>query len=123
MSIVLLIIKFWREVLILFLFMLTILFASVSSIFIAKYNGSKASCDVRVSDIHASYAKAQEKANIQAYDASVDYEHKKTELKETQNVVYKTVEKIIERPIYLNVCLDDDGLSEINSSIKAYDPS
>lgn len=108
---------------ILFLFMLTILFASVSSIFIAKYNGSKASCDARVSDIHASYAKAQEKASAKAYDASVDYEHKKTELKETQNVVYKTVEKIIERPVYLNVCLDGDGLSEINSSIKAYNPS
>ena len=123
MSVISVLVKFWREVLILFFFMLTILFASVSSIFIAKYNGSKASCDVRVSDIHSAYAKAKESADEQAYDASVDYEHKKTDLGEKQRVVYKTVEKIIERPVYLNVCLDDDGLSEINSSVKAYDPS
>lgn len=53
---------------------------------------------------------------------SSEYEALKHEQSEKQRVIYKNVEKIIDRPVYRNVCLDDDGLSEINSAIEAYDP-
>lgn len=53
---------------------------------------------------------------------SSEYEALKQEQAEKQRVIYKTVEKIVDRPIYRNVCIDDDGLSEINSAIEAYDP-
>lgn len=34
-----------------------------------------------------------------------------------QRVQYVEIEKIIERPVYRNVCLDDDGLRELNRAI------
>lgn len=53
---------------------------------------------------------------------SSEYEALRQEQSEKQRVIYKTVEKIVDRPIYRNVCLDDDGLSEINKAVNAYDP-
>ena len=55
-------------------------------------------------------------------EISSEYEALKQEQAEKQRVIYKTVEKIVDRPIYRNVCLDDDGLSEINKAVNAYDP-
>lgn len=55
-------------------------------------------------------------------EISSEYEALKQEQAEKQRVIYKTVEKIVDRPIYRNVCLDDDGLSEINKAINSYDP-
>jgi hypothetical protein len=41
--------------------------------------------------------------------------------KENERVVYKTitetVDKIVERPVYRNVCLDADGLRQLNAAI------
>lgn len=53
---------------------------------------------------------------------SSEYESLKLEQEKKQRVIYKNVEKFIDRPVYRNVCLDDDGMSEINSAIEAYDP-
>lgn len=55
-------------------------------------------------------------------EISSEYEDLKHEQLEKQRVIYKTVEKIVDRPIYRNVCIDDDGLSEINKAINSYDP-
>jgi hypothetical protein len=41
--------------------------------------------------------------------------------KENERVVYKTitetVDKIVERPVYRNVCIDADGLRQLNAAI------
>jgi hypothetical protein len=48
--------------------------------------------------------------------------------KNEKQIVYrtitKTVDRIIDRPVYLNVCLDDDGLRVINDALagKTADP-
>lgn len=55
-------------------------------------------------------------------EISSEYEALKQKQLEGQRVIYKTVEKIVDRPIYRNVCIDDDGLSEINKAVNAYDP-
>ena len=36
--------------------------------------------------------------------------------------ITKEVEKLVDRPVYRNVCLDDDGLRAINSQILGFDP-
>jgi hypothetical protein len=43
-------------------------------------------------------------------------EKKLSQLKANQTVVRHETEKVIERPIYNNVCIDDDGVRIINLS-------
>ena len=57
--------------------------------------------------------KAQDKAN----QASADYEKLKSEQRVKNKVVIKEVQKIIDRPVYRNICIDADGVSAINSLI------
>lgn len=50
------------------------------------------------------------------------------DFKERERVVYQTitetVDRIVDRPVYSNVCLDDDGLRALNAAIggRADDP-
>ena len=46
-----------------------------------------------------------------------DYEQLKSEQRVKVETVTREVQKIVERPIYLNRCFDDDGVSAINSLI------
>ncbi len=49
--------------------------------------------------------------------ASEQYEKLKSEQRVKTETVTREVQKIVERPVYLNQCFDDDGLSAINSHI------
>ena len=49
--------------------------------------------------------------------ASTAYEGKKEEVRIKYIRTTKVVEKIVDRPVYKNVCLDDDGLKAINEGI------
>lgn len=76
---------------------------------------------------------AAEKAAKAAYDAKAkQYNEASAALEAARNereIVYrtitKTVEKVVERPVYRNVCIDDDGLREINNALagRASDPA
>lgn len=47
--------------------------------------------------------------------------------KENERVIYqtitKTVEKIVERPVYRNSCFDDDGLRQFNAAVTGAEPA
>lgn len=58
--------------------------------------------------------KMRQKATVQA---SVKYEKKKEETRVKYVTVVETIEKIVERPIYKNTCIDEDGLKVINEGI------
>ena len=63
------------------------------------------------------YKDAELEAQERAQKAGEDYEQtKETERVKTETIT-REVQKIIERPVYLNVCIDDDGLRIINSLI------
>lgn len=51
--------------------------------------------------------------------ASTNYEKKGIERETVYKTVYKTVKVVVDRPVYRNVCLDDDGVLSLN---KAIDP-
>ena len=59
---------------------------------------------------------AQEKAKVKAEEVSQQYESTKAEDRIKTEVITRTVQKIVERPIYLNVCFDDDGVSAVNAA-------
>lgn len=58
-------------------------------------------------------AEKQDKIN----EISKDYEDEKSKVKVKVETVTKEVVKIVERPVYSNACIDDDGMHSINSLI------
>ena len=61
--------------------------------------------------------------NAKRVDTAVSHEN----FKERERVVYQTitetVDRIVERPVYRNVCLDDDGVRALNAAVRgAADP-
>lgn len=48
---------------------------------------------------------------------SEKYQSEKAEREEKERVRYVQVQKIVEKPVYRNVCVDSDGLSVINAAI------
>ena len=49
--------------------------------------------------------------------ASANYEKKKEVTRVKYVKVIEEVEKIVDRPVYKNICLDDDGIKLINDGI------
>lgn len=49
--------------------------------------------------------------------SSEKYQTDKAARAEKERIQYVEVQKIVERPVYRNVCLDSDGLSVINAAI------
>ena len=48
---------------------------------------------------------------------SEKYQDQKAEREEKERIRYVEVQKIVERPVYRNVCIDSDGVSVINAAI------
>lgn len=62
-------------------------------------------------------AEKKEEHRKQANKASAGFEEKRTANEIRYRTVTVTVEKVVERPVYLNQCLDDDGLHILNDQI------
>ena len=59
---------------------------------------------------------AIEKAK-QDRESSAAYQTGKAVREEKERVRYVQVQKIVEKPVYRNVCVDSDGVSVINAAI------
>lgn len=66
-----------------------------------------------IKPFEAAVKEQQDKLN----QASADYETLKSERQVKTETVTREIQKIIERPVYSNICIDDDGLHKINSLI------
>jgi len=84
-----------------------------------KLKDAEVKCQQRIQAIEQAQYKALNEANAKANQASADYEQLKSERQAKVESVTRTVQKIVERPVYFNSCFDSDGLSELNSLIKA----
>lgn len=54
----------------------------------------------------------------QMSQASEEYQKLLAEQSQKEKVRYVEVQKIVEKPVYRNLCFDDVGLSELNRAIK-----
>lgn len=63
-------------------------------------------------------AEAQAKADKRSYDASVTFEKGKERVRTVFKEIEVEVEKIIDRPVYLQSCLDDGGLQFLGRAIE-----
>lgn len=57
--------------------------------------------------------RAQAKADKRSYDASSGLEKDKGNAETVFQTIRVEVDKIVERPVYRNVCMDSDGLREL----------
>lgn len=68
-------------------------------------------------------AKERQKQLDRAHTASTTFEDKRATNETRYRTVTVTLEKVVERPVYLNACLDPDGLRALNDQIRrAADP-
>lgn len=111
--------KYWRAIIIgllAFLLLITLMLLNVKT---GKLKDAEAKCQQRIQAIEQAQYKALNEANAKANQASADYEQLKSERQAKVESVTRTVQKIVERPVYFNSCFDSDGLSELGSLIKA----
>lgn len=111
--------KYWRAIIIgllAFLLLITLMLLNVKT---GKLKNAETKCQQRIQAIEQAQYKALNEANAKANQVSADYEQLKSERQAKVESVTRTVQKIVERPVYFNSCFDDDGLSELNSLIKA----
>ena len=62
-------------------------------------------------------AKAKENNQNKAHDASASFEEKRSTNEIRYRTVTVTVEKLVDRPVYINQCFDVDGLRTLNEQI------
>ena len=62
--------------------------------------------------------------NIERGQQSADtYTTEQTHAEPARKEIVRTVEKIVARPVYRNVCFDDDGLQQLRAAIAAGAPA
>ena len=74
-------------------------------------------CAAKIQQIEQKHLNALTEKQNQINQMSSDYEAAKSEQRVQVETVTREVQKIIDRPVYLNHCFDDDGVSAINSLI------
>lgn len=62
-------------------------------------------------------AEAEKKRDKASYDAATTFEKGRTRVETVYQTITETVETIVDRPVYRNVCLDPDGLRALQRSI------
>ncbi len=111
------ILKYWRAIIIgllAFLLLITLMLLNIKT---GKLKDAETKCQQRIQAIEQAQYKALNEANAKANQASADYEQLKSERQAKVESVTRTVQKIVERPVYQQYCFDDDGVSAINSLI------
>ena len=63
-------------------------------------------------------AKKKDKKANTAHVASTGFEAKRTANEVRYHTVTVTLEKVVDRPVYLNQCMDSEGLSALNQQIQ-----
>lgn len=84
-----------------------------------KLKDADQKCMFQIQEIEHKQVKALAEAQNKVNEVSVDYEKLRLEQRINIETVTRDVQKIVERPVYKSVCIDDDGLQQINSLIKA----
>ena len=82
-----------------------------------KLKEADTKCTTKIQEIERKQIEALAEKQDEINQVSADYEQAKSEQRRQVETVTREVQKIIERPIYLNHCIDDSGLQQLNSLI------
>ncbi len=111
--------KYWREIIIGFLAFLLVVCLAVLNHKAGQLKEAEQKCQSQIQEIERKNLKALAEKQNQINKVSADYEQVKAEQNTKVEYVEREVQKIIERPVYLNRCIDSDGVYQINSLIEA----
>lgn len=106
------VLRYWKWLSVLLALLAVVLLVGLygNSRYQAGYNAAYADVSVRLSE-------SAKKQAEQAYQANQEYQSTRAAAEQEEKIRYVEVQKIVERPVYRNVCLDDDGLQELNAAI------
>lgn len=110
-------VKAWREILIGLLAFLLIVCLGLLNSKTSQLNKAQAKCAAQIQSLEQQHLKALTDKQNNINKVSADYEQLKSEQRVKVETVTREVQKIIERPVFNNICIDDDGLRIINSLI------
>ena len=82
-----------------------------------KLQVAEQKCSAKIQKLKDDQQKALVEKQNNINKVSADYDQLKSEQRIITETKIREVQKIIERPIYNNVCIDADGLRNINSLI------
>lgn len=111
--------KFWREIIIGFLAFLLVITLAVLNHKEGQLKEADQKCLAQIQKIEKKNLEALAVKQNQINKVSADYEQVKAEQSTKVETITREVQKIVERPIYKSSCIDDDGVYQINSLIKA----
>ena len=77
---------------------------------------AETTCQDKINKKLKPYLDAEKKAQELANKAGEDYEQTKEAERVKTETITREVQKIIERPVYLNNCFDDAGVSAVNAA-------
>lgn len=112
-----LIISKWREILIGLLAFLLIVCLGLLNSKTSRLNEAQTKCVAQIQSLEQQHLKTLADKQNKINKVSADYEQLKSEQRVKVETVTREVQKIIDRPVYNNVCIDDTGLQHINSLI------
>ena len=115
--------KFWREIIIGLLAIFLLIALAVLNYRTGQLQVADQKCFEKIQKIENAQVKALAQAQNKANKASADYEKLKSEQRAKVETVTRTVQKIVERPLYQRDCFDASGVSELNSLIQTRDTS
>lgn len=111
--------KFWRECIIALLVFLLLICLFIQNYQAKQIKSANAACKAEIAKIELAQHQAQVAEQNKVNEVSATYEEDRAERQIETQIIYKTIEKIVDRPVYRNTCIDEYGLHEINSLIKA----
>ena len=85
--------------------------------YVNDLNKAESQCSAKIQKLKEDQQQALIKKQNEIYKVSTDYEQLKSEQRVKVEKITREVQKIITKPIYSNVCFDDNGVSAINSLI------
>ena len=119
-------VKFWRECIIVLLAFLLLATLAIQNHTSGKLNAAEKACELKVKNkiekTVKPYIDAQKQAETKAQKASEDYEQAKESERVKTEKITRTVQKIVDRPIYINTCFDPDGVSAVNAAGNTSEP-
>lgn len=77
-------------------------------------------CNGRVEEALKPYKDAEKKSQEKANEVSEEYEETREAERVRTEYITRDVQKIVERPIYINNCFDTDGVSAVNAAGNSY---
>ncbi|MCF9035391.1 hypothetical protein JKI98_11105 [Acinetobacter nectaris] len=119
MTYLLLVLKYWRECFIALLAFLILCLLMILNHKDEVIEKQKQEHIAYIQEQKQKYLEAAQQQQIEMNKVSADYEKLKTEQATKVEYVTRTINKYIDRPVYRNVCIDDDGRLQLNDLIKS----